>query len=217
MFKILAEEDKNNYYKTLKREDGSDIILQVPQYKTDDAICRIESAIQFNICISEAKELDELYDFLSGELPGQINIQTKFYYKYLDSQKKPSIEYYNETGIAISEKDLWNNPGIIMYELHVKGFFVKEELISLHVLPTRCVFSKNYLFPIVLKFPEQRRKIPPHMVEMFNKLPKEDRMCSICTEEIRDNIDITPCYHFFHYSCLAKVKIRQCPMCRAKI
>ena len=47
---------------------------------------------------------------------------------------------------------------------------------------------------------------------------KEERMCSICFDEITNNtIYITKCKHIFHIYCIRKWNKNNCPMCRSNI
>ena len=41
--------------------------------------------------------------------------------------------------------------------------------------------------------------------------------CSICLEDLKCNLIITPCKHKFHRNCLEKWTKNSCPLCRRKI
>ena len=41
--------------------------------------------------------------------------------------------------------------------------------------------------------------------------------CSICLEDLKHNLIITPCKHQFHRPCLEKWIKNSCPLCRRKI
>lgn len=67
-------------------------------------------------------------------------------------------------------------------------------------------------------------EIPKHFAEMLNRLPQEDRKCSICLELIESDLSLTPCFHIFHKTCLDLHRnhrnhniISKCPNCRCDI
>ena len=41
--------------------------------------------------------------------------------------------------------------------------------------------------------------------------------CSICLEDLKNNLIITPCKHQFHLNCLKKWIKNSCPLCRRKL
>lgn len=51
-----------------------------------------------------------------------------------------------------------------------------------------------------------RKTLPPHFQNLFDKLPEDDRKCSICLELMTDDLQMTSCFHFFHRACLNGIK-----------
>lgn len=70
-------------------------------------------------------------------------------------------------------------------------------------------------FPNIVK--KWIEKPPKHFMESFKVLPKEQRVCAICTEEIVDDMGLTACYHFFHLKCIERVENKKCPTCRNQL
>ena len=55
--------------------------------------------------------------------------------------------------------------------------------------------------------------------KIVNKYGK-DYICSICLENLNDEINITKCGHIFHYKCIANAinqNINECPNCRSNL
>jgi len=108
-------------------------------------------------------------------------------------------------------------------ELWVKGYRCTDGFSKLDIIPRRCMFiNTDGVARIVLKFPELVPapvivSIPPHALGMFNVLPREQRICSICTEEMSVDVCQTKCFHHFHVACLRKTVDRVCPNCRGAL
>jgi hypothetical protein len=217
-FKTIRCEDDLNYYRQLCKANGEKIIIQIPQYFTNPIISRTSPTKRFLIRLdSVMDELIPIYKYVAKKHISvhRMGMHARLYTKTSDNR----CIYYDIEGRVLDQRSLYNKKGAVRYEIHVKGFSVTEGIAILNIVPVRCVFFEcEEKDEIELEFPKEKvLSLPPHMLNLFNKLPKEDKMCPICMEEISEALTMTSCYHFFHVACLSKTKENTCPTCRASL
>ena len=78
----------------------------------------------------------------------------------------------------------------------------------------KLLYHRQLALPFIEEFIENKINIKLFLM----KTHKEDRICSICFEEITNKtLTITKCKHIFHKCCLNKWSKKTCPMCRSNI
>lgn len=111
----------------------------------------------------------------------------------------------------------------------IKAELAKKE--SVFVIPFICHVPGHWVYIGLLKEKNQ----DPRLIildSLNNRLPAYQpfvdylyglffvpKECSICLVDLETGLEMTPCGHFFHKSCLqeCKKKSKDCPMCRASL
>jgi hypothetical protein len=80
----------------------------------------------------------------------------------------------------------------------------------------KLIYHRQLAIPFVKDWIEN--KINEKLFLLKTKKDNEERICSICFEEITNTtITVTKCKHAFHKCCLSKWAKNTCPMCRSNI
>jgi hypothetical protein len=229
-------EDEKNYYRAIRAKDGSPFRITIPQYYTLDFygtrktthndIVKVVRILSIDVK-NAPKGLFSIGEFSTVTLEA-VSFFKKVSDGYTEREELVSHEpfpckFYNVSGEEIEEVEMKKKFGYVLVGLLVRGLRCTDGVKSYDVIPEKVVFLPTERdTKVTLKFPiENTSKVPAHMLSMFKKLPKEEKTCPICHEEIEVNLAMTPCFHFFHDSCLAmyrntckNAKSSKCPLCR---
>lgn len=223
-----------DFYKPIYKE-GEDILITVPQFYTATGfVPKFYEQTDKNRYYFEAKTYTITVD-ISGVLPqldecwnvmrriphirGVKKFHTGNKIQFEEEQIKNCIFMHADGSIA-NRSELQKKQCTILLELFVKGIRCTNGFTSLDILLNRCMFINtdgearvNLAFPVE-KLQPVIQPIPSHMLSMFVMLPVDQRICTICTEEMARNVHQTKCCHFFHVDCIRKVVKKECPICR---
>jgi len=228
---IREIEDPNNFYRALVNADGSKIYITVPQFFTNTGMTAIKYAKHDRftyVPIAYRMEIN-----LTAIFPQLVACQnamggnTKLPFHF-DSKRVFVTDdflfchFMYADGSNADKKDLYDKQCTILIELFVRGYRCTNGISKLDIVPRRCMFiNTDGEARIRLEFPKPVEHliqgVPPHMMTMFKMLPLDQRICSICTEEISSDLCQTKCFHHFHVACLRRTVNPACPNCRSPL
>lgn len=124
-------------------------------------------------------------------------------------------EIYNLSANVISRYTISDCIAIIISKGDIFDAMKKSEGIELN-MNDKLIYHRQLVLPYVKEW--LVNKVNEKIFLLKTKKNSDDRICSICFEEITNlTITITKCKHVFHRCCLNKWGKKTCPMCRNNI